>query len=169
MNSPISSLVFILNGPNLNMLGKRQTTIYGRATLADIEAVCHRHAATLDLGVDFRQSNHEGELVSWIQEAGTKAVGIIVNAGAYTHTSVAILDALLIVTQPIIEIHLSNIQAREVFRHHSYIAPVAVGCIAGFGVHGYQLALTAMADLLARDAPSAAMQVAGVAVTSRPV
>ena len=141
-------IIFILNGPNLNMLGTRQPSIYGYETLADIEKACHRHAAVLDLMVDFRQSNYEGELVSWIQEASHKASGLILNAGAYTHTSLAILDSLALVKQPIIEVHLSNIHAREQFRHHSYVTHIASGLITGFGAYGYRLALTAMIELL---------------------
>ncbi len=145
--------VFVLNGPNLNLLGTREPAIYGRETLPDIEVACHCHAASLGLVVDFRQSNHEGKLVTWIQEACTQASGIILNAGAYTHTSIAILDALRASERPVIEVHLSNIHAREPFRHYSYITPVAAGLIAGFGGHGYRLALEAMAILLGRRHP----------------
>lgn len=149
VTTTVTDLIFILNGPNLNLLGVRQPTIYGCETLADIKTACRHYAAVLGLAVDFRQSNHEGELVSWIQEARSQAAGIILNAGAYTHTSVAILDALLISERPVIEVHLSNVYARESFRHHSYITPVAIGLIAGFGGHGYRLALAAMVELLA--------------------
>lgn len=137
--------IFLLNGPNLNLLGQREPHIYGYATLADIEQRCHTKAATLGLALVFRQSNHEGELVDWIQEARGSAAGIIINAGAYTHTSVAILDALNSFSGPIIELHLSNLQRREPFRHHSYIALAAKGLIAGFGAQGYELAVDAMA------------------------
>ncbi len=149
----MGATVLILNGPNLNMLGTRQPTIYGRETLADIEVLCRQHAAGLGFGVDFRQSNHEGQLVDWIQEGRRTAAGMIVNAGAYTHTSVAILDALLACDLPIIEVHLSNIHRREAFRQHSYVAQTAHGIICGFGSHGYVLALDALARLTAADGP----------------
>ena len=141
-------MILILNGPNLNMLGTRQPHIYGSETLADVEAACHRHAQALGLTVDFRQSNHEGVLVDWIQEARGSRAGIVVNAGAYTHTSVAILDALLACELPVVEVHLSNIHRREPFRHHSYISQAAIGMICGFGSHGYLLALSALAHRL---------------------
>ncbi len=144
------SPVLVLNGPNLNMLGKRQPEIYGRETLADIEAACRVEAKGLDLALDFFQSNHEGALVDRIQQAREANSGIIINAGAYTHTSVALLDALNAAEKPVIEVHLSNIYKREEFRHHSYISPVAVGVICGFGSQGYLLALRAMARLVSR-------------------
>jgi 3-dehydroquinate dehydratase II len=144
------SPVLILNGPNLNMLGKRQPEIYGRETLADIEAACRAESKGLDLTLDFFQSNHEGALVDRIQQAREANSGIIINAGAYTHTSVALLDALNAAEKPVIEVHLSNIYKREEFRHHSYISPVAVGVICGFGSQGYLLALRAMARLVSR-------------------
>lgn len=140
--------IMILNGPNLNMLGVREPAIYGRETLGDIEDACRTMAEDLDLGIDFRQSNHEGELVSWIHEARDSADGIIINAGAYTHTSVAILDALTLAELPVIEVHLSNIYKRESFRHHSYISPVARGVLCGFGGQGYVLAMQAMARII---------------------
>lgn len=140
--------LLILNGPNLNMLGVRQPEVYGSETLAQIESACRAHAGTLGLSVDFRQSNHEGELVTWLQEARGKMAGIILNAAAYTHTSVAILDALLVAEVPTVEVHLSNIHARESFRSHSYVAPAAVGMISGFGGYGYILAIDALAHLL---------------------
>lgn len=140
--------VLILNGPNLNLLGTRQPEIYGRETLADIEEACRNHAATLGLAVDFRQSNMEGDLVTWIQDAKGKHDGIILNAAAYTHTSVAILDALSAVELPTVEVHLSNIHQRDAFRHHSYVSRVAKGMICGFGGHGYILALDALCRLL---------------------
>ncbi|OIQ95105.1 3-dehydroquinate dehydratase [mine drainage metagenome] len=141
--------ILILNGPNLNMLGTRQPEVYGRETLADIEALCRRHGAGLGLAVDIRQSNHEGQLVDWIQEARGAKAGIILNAGAYTHTSVAILDALLASELPVVEVHLSNIHQREPFRHHSYVSKAARGMICGFGSHGYVLALDAIARIVA--------------------
>ncbi len=140
--------VLILNGPNLNMLGMRQPEIYGAATLADIEAACERRARDLGLAAACRQSNSEGELVGWIQTARDSAQGIIVNPGAYTHTSVAILDALLAAGLPIIEVHLSNIHKREAFRQHSYVSAAAQGVICGFGPQGYLMALDAMAAAL---------------------
>jgi len=141
-------LVFILNGPNLNLLGTREPDVYGHATLADIEESCGKTADSLGLGIDFRQSNKEGELVDWIQAAAGRANGIIINPGAYSHTSVAIHDALLGVGIPTIEVHLSNIFAREPFRRHSYISPVAAGVISGLGPHGYTLALNAISHLI---------------------
>ena len=139
--------VLVLNGPNLNLLGRRQPEIYGTQTLADIEADLRKLASELgtDLELTFVQSNHEGALIEAIQEHGEGALGIIINAGAYTHSSVAIRDALVSVGTPAIEIHLSNIHAREPFRHHPYIAPIAVGQIAGFGPAGYNMALRYLA------------------------
>lgn len=144
--------VYILNGPNLNMLGLREPAIYGRATLADVQRQAEAHARTLNLTIDFRQSNHEGDLVDWIQEGRDKASGIVLNAGALTHTSVALLDALNAAEVPAVEVHLSNVFKREVFRHHSYISPGVVGVICGFGAGSYLLALSALAALLA-EAP----------------
>ncbi len=141
----MADTIFVLNGPNLNLLGTRQPEIYGRRTLGEIEAACAAKAAELGFDLDFRQSNHEGELVTWIQEAGAKAAGIIVNAGAYSHTSVAILDALNALDMPVVEVHLSNIFRREGFRHHSYVSQAATGVICGFGAEGYLLALAALA------------------------
>ncbi len=148
MPDPASAQVIIINGPNLNMLGSREPEIYGRQTLAEIEATCRERAATLGFPMDFRQSNNEGEIVEWIQQATTEAAGIIINPAAYTHTSIAIMDALLQCVCPVIEIHLSNIFQRESFRHHSYVSPAAHGMICGFGGHSYLLALEAMARLL---------------------
>jgi 3-dehydroquinate dehydratase II len=141
--------VFILNGPNLNMLGTREPEIYGAETLKDIEKAAKAHGKTLGLTVQFRQSNVEGELVGWIQEARTKAEALILNAGAYTHTSIAILDALRALDKiPVIEVHLSNIFRREEYRKHSYVSEAATGMISGFGSHGYILALDAAKKLV---------------------
>lgn len=142
--------ILILNGPNLNLLGTRQPEVYGRTTLGDIEAMCHAHAATLGLGLDFAQSNHEGALVDAIHAARGRHGGIILNAGAYTHTSVALMDAISSAEVPTIELHLSNVHARESFRHTSYIAKVALGVICGFGAQGYILAIDAMRGHLER-------------------
>jgi 3-dehydroquinate dehydratase-2 len=144
------NVILVLNGPNLNMLGKREPALYGTGTLADIEAACVAKGKELGLTVDFRQTNVEGTLLEWIQGAAGTAAGIVINAGAYTHTSVALLDALNAAELPVIEVHLSNIYKRESFRHHSYISSAAVGVIAGLGSQGYLLALQAMARLLAR-------------------
>lgn len=141
-------MILIVNGPNLNLLGTRQPEVYGHETLADVEASVRSHAASLGLDVDFRQSNHEGVLVDWIQDARHGAAGIVINAGAYTHTSVAILDALLAVQKPTVEVHFSHIHQREEFRHHSYVSKAAKGMICGFGSHGYILALDALARLI---------------------
>lgn len=146
--------ILVLNGPNLNMLGARQTEIYGHDTLADIEGRLGKQGKARGLGVDCRQLNHEGELVTWIQEARTTCAGIIINPGAYTHTSVAIGDALAACDLPIIELHLSNIHQREEYRHHSYVSAVATGAMLGFGAYGYELALEAMVRLV--DGPAAA-------------
>lgn len=143
--------ILVLNGPNLNLLGIREPGIYGRETLADIEEACLERAAALGLAVDFRQSNHEGHLVDWIQEARENADGIIINPGGYTHSSLAILDALRVAELPIIEVHLSNIHRRESFRHRSFVSLAATGIICGLGGHGYVLALEAMARLVAPD------------------
>jgi 3-dehydroquinate dehydratase-2 len=140
--------ILILNGPNLNLLGTRQPEIYGHETLADIETACRAHAATLGLTVDFRQSNQEGDLVTWVQEARGGHDGILLNAAAYTHTSIALLDALKAAERPCVEVHLSNIHQREPFRHHSYVSQVATGVICGFGSHGYILGLDALGRLL---------------------
>lgn len=141
-------LVYILNGPNLNLLGSREPATYGHGTLADIEQLCQRAAGELGLTIRFHQSNHEGVLIDWIQEAGRQASAIILNAGAYTHSSIALLDALRAVGLPAIEVHLSNIFARESYRHHSYPAMAAIGIIAGLGPTGYRLALMALAEKL---------------------
>src|SRR5882724_8950183 len=138
--------VLVLNGPNLNLLGAREPEVYGAQTLADVEALCHEAAAALGLDADVRQSNHEGRLVDWIQEAGAeqqagRLIGAVFNAGAYTHTSVALHDAIKGVGLRVIELHISNVHSREAFRHHSYISPVAAGIIVGFGIEGYPLAI----------------------------
>lgn len=136
--------ILILNGPNLNLLGTRQPEVYGRTTLADIEAMCRTKAAELGVSLGFEQSNHEGVLIDAIHAARGTYDGLILNAGAYTHTSVALMDAISSAALPAIELHLSNIHARESFRHQSYIAKVAVGVICGFGARGYLLALEAI-------------------------
>ena len=146
--------VFILNGPNLNLLGMREPELYGKNSLADIEALCRDRAAALDLVVDFRQTNHEGVLVDWVHEAAG-AAGIVINPGAYTHTSIALRDAISAVATPVIEVHLSNVFARERFRHHSYVSGVAAGVICGLGPRGYLLALEALSALArAADGPA---------------
>ena len=141
--------IFVLNGPNLNALGKREPGIYGAKTLGEVEADCRHAADPLGLAIDFRQTNHEGVLVDWMHEAGDRAAGVVLNAGAYTHTSIALHDAIrAVVPVPVVEVHLSNIHAREPFRHKSMIAPFAVGMICGFGPLGYVLALQALAARL---------------------
>ncbi|WP_417581782.1 type II 3-dehydroquinate dehydratase [Pelagibacterium sp.] len=140
--------VLILNGPNLNLLGTRETSIYGGETLADIEAMCRETCNKLSMACDFRQSNHEGELVDWIQSARKTADAIVINPAAYSHTSVAIHDALRALDKPVVEVHLSNIHQREPFRHHSYVSAVAKGVICGLGPRGYTLALEALAEIL---------------------
>jgi 3-dehydroquinate dehydratase-2 len=140
--------ILVLNGPNLNMLGLRQPEIYGRESLKDIEKACSEKARALGLALDFRQSNLEGELITWAQEArGTKA-GIVINPAGYGHTSIALLDALLVTELPVIEVHLSNIHRREPFRHHTYTSQAATGVICGLGAQGYLMALEAMANLI---------------------
>jgi 3-dehydroquinate dehydratase-2 len=147
--------VFILNGPNLNLLGVREPATYGYDTLADVEQRCLARAKALDLSIEFRQTNHEGQLVDWIQEAREGADGIILNAGAFTHTSVAVLDALNAADLPVIEVHLSNIFRREHFRHRSYVSLAATGGIFGLGPQGYELALEAIAALIDAGAAEA--------------
>lgn len=140
--------ILILNGPNLNLLGTREPDIYGHTTLADIQSMCEAAASEQGFGVDFRQSNHEGELIDWVQEARLYHSGIIINAGGYTHTSVALHDALKAVALPVIEVHLSDPKTREPFRHISYIEPVAAQTICGKGAAGYVEAVEALAKLL---------------------
>jgi 3-dehydroquinate dehydratase-2 len=145
----MANTVYVLNGPNLNLLGTREPQTYGRATLQDVEKLARDTAKRRKLEVDFRQTNHEGELVDWIHEAqAKKAAGIILNAGGYTHSSVALRDAVAAVNVPVIEVHISNIFAREDFRHVSHIAPVAKGTLCGFGIAGYALAIDGLATML---------------------
>jgi 3-dehydroquinate dehydratase-2 len=141
----------VLNGPNLNLLGTREPEIYGTGTLDDLETLCAETAEGLGIGIEFRQSNIEGELISWIHEARTSAAGLIINPAAYSHTSIAIMDALAALDIPVIEVHLSNIHKRESFRHHSYVSSVADGVICGLGFAGYRLALIALSDILEED------------------
>ena len=144
----MAKTVYVLNGPNLNLLGTREPDIYGRDTLADIEKLCRKSAAEFKMNVEFRQSNHEGDIVDSIQEAAReKAVGIVINPAGFTTTSVALRDAILGAKLPAIEVHISNIFARESFRHHSMIAPVAKASLCGFGVQGYSFAISALAAL----------------------
>jgi len=144
----MNRLVYILNGPNLNLLGKRQPAIYGRETLADVEEACRHVATELGLELQFHQSNREYEIIDWIHEARENAAGIVINPAAFTHTSVAILDALNSFDGPVIEVHISNIHKREAFRHHSYVSGRADGVIAGFGTQGYTLAIRRLATLI---------------------
>lgn len=140
--------IFVLNGPNLNLLGSREPEIYGRATLEDIRKAIEAGAAKAGQPLEFRQSNHEGVLVDWVQEAGSKAKGLILNPGAYTHTSIALHDALKTLSIPKIELHLSNIHAREAFRRHSYVSPAVDAVICGLGAAGYLTALDALIRLI---------------------
>src|SRR5689334_21769401 len=141
-----AATIYVLNGPNLNLLGTREPQTYGHATLADVEELCRSRAKGLGLADEFRQSNHEGELVDLIHEAGAKiALGIVINAGAYTHTSVALHDALKAVNLPAVEVHISNVYMREDFRHHSFIAKAAFASLCGFGIDGYGLAIEGLA------------------------
>ncbi|HEX6136895.1 MAG TPA: type II 3-dehydroquinate dehydratase [Casimicrobiaceae bacterium] len=144
--------ILILNGPNLNLLGTREPAVYGAGTLADVERLCRDEAGKLGVAVDCRQSNHEGELIDWIQEAGREIaagnmIGVVLNAGAYTHTSIALHDAIKGANAAVIELHISNVHAREPFRHHSYISPAARGIVVGFGVQGYAIAIGALVRL----------------------
>ena len=158
-------LIAVLNGPNLNMLGLRQPGIYGAATLDDVEALCAETAEALDLAIDFRQTNSEGELVTWVQDCRPAlgrpgAAAILINPAALSHTSVALLDALLAAERPVVEVHLSNIHRREEFRHHSYVSRAAVGVICGLGIRGYALGLTALAEILLEMAVAGAAEAA---------
>lgn len=144
----MTKTLLILNGPNLNLLGTREPDVYGHETLGDVQARCTALAADLGVSVDFRQSNHEGQLVDWVQQARGTADGIVINPAAYTHTSVAILDALTMFAGPVIEVHISNIHKRETFRHHSFVSGRADGVIAGCGTEGYLLAMRRLASLL---------------------
>ena len=144
----MSKSILVLNGPNLNLLGTRQPDVYGRTTLADVEVMCADKARALGIDIDFRQSNHEGTLVDWIHEARGKYDAILINAGAYTHTSIALHDAIASVELPVAEVHISNIHKREEFRHLSYISKVSVGMICGFGTYGYLLGLDALVNHL---------------------
>jgi 3-dehydroquinate dehydratase-2 len=145
----MANTIYVLNGPNLNLLGTREPETYGRATLADVEQLCREAGKRFDITIEFHQSNHEGAVIDWIQEAArNKALGIVINPAGYTTTSVAILDAILGVKIPVIEVHISNIHARESFRHHSYISRVARGVICGFGIEGYGLAIIGLAALV---------------------
>jgi 3-dehydroquinate dehydratase-2 len=147
----MASTVFVLNGPNLNLLGSREPSIYGGKSLAEIGEDCVAAGKAIGFAVDFRQTNHEGVLVDWIQEAASGADGIVINPGAYSHTSLAIHDAIRAGGKPVIEVHLSNIFAREPFRHHSYVSPVAAGVICGLGPAGYILALDALKRVIAKS------------------
>ena len=145
----MSQTIFVLNGPNLNLLGTREPEKYGHSTLADVEKLCRATAARFGLDVDFRQSNIEGELVNWIQEAlAKKAAGLVINPAGYTTTSVAILDALFMLKAPVVEVHITNIHQREEFRHHSYVSKAAKAVMAGFGIDGYALAITGIAGMI---------------------
>ena len=148
----MAQTIYVLNGPNLNLLGSREPEKYGRATLAEVEAMCKSTAQRFNFSIDFRQTNHEGVLVDWIQEAAAKkAAGIVLNPAGYTSVSVAMLDAILAASLPVIEVHITNIHQREEFRHHSYISKGAKAVICGFGVAGYALAITGLAALTAKS------------------
>jgi 3-dehydroquinate dehydratase-2 len=146
-----NALIMVLNGPNLNLLGAREPEVYGTGTLDDLETLCAETAEGLGIGIEFRQSNLEGELIAWIHEARGRAAGLIINPAAYSHTSIAIMDALAALDIPVIEVHLSNIHKRESFRHHSYVSGAADGVICGLGFAGYRLALIALSDILEED------------------
>jgi 3-dehydroquinate dehydratase-2 len=143
-----AKIIYVLNGPNLNLLGTREPQIYGRSTLKDVEKLCRKAASAHGLAIEFRQSNHEGVIVDWIHEAAAKkAIGVVLNPAGFTHTSVAIHDAVKAVTVPVIETHISNIHAREPWRHHSYVSFAAKAVICGFGIHGYALAIDGLAAM----------------------
>ncbi len=148
----MATTIYVLNGPNLNLLGTREPAIYGSATLADVEALCRETAGRFGLEADCRQSNHEGELIDFIHEARTKAAGIIINAGGYSHTSIALHDALVAVQVPTVEVHVSNVYARDDFRHHSFTARAAFASLCGFGIDGYRLAITGLAAKIGAQA-----------------
>jgi 3-dehydroquinate dehydratase-2 len=153
------SKILVLNGPNLNLLGTREPAVYGATTLADVQALCETAGQALGVAVDFRQSNHEGVLIDWIHEAGIAhrgggLLGVVFNAGAYTHTSVALHDAIKGAGVPVVEVHISNVHAREPFRHHSYLSPAAAGIVVGFGIDGYALAMHGLARRAAATAES---------------
>jgi 3-dehydroquinate dehydratase-2 len=144
----MATTVYVLNGPNLNLLGTREPDVYGRTTLKDVEAMCRDAGRRHGFDIVFHQSNHEGALVDWIQEARAQgAAGIVINPAAYTHTSIAILDAVLAANIPTVEVHISNVHARDAFRRHSYISPAAKAVICGFGVNGYVLAIDGLAAM----------------------
>jgi len=145
----MSKPIYVLSGPNLNLLGVREPEIYGKATLDDVRALCERRAGTLGRAIVFRQSNHEGQLIDWVQEARTEASALVINPAGYGHTSIALLDALKAVDIPVVECHLSNPAAREAFRHHSYVSLAATGMVTGFGAQSYVLAVEAAAGLSA--------------------
>lgn len=145
----MSNIILVINGPNLNMLGKREPGIYGGKTLKDIENDCLQAGADLGFAVEFRQSNHEGVLVDWLQEAGERAAGVVINPGAYSHTSIALHDAIRAISTPVVEVHISNIHAREEFRHKSMVSPAAKGMVCGFGPYGYIMALHALKNITA--------------------
>ena len=147
----MTATIFVLNGPNLNLLGLREPEVYGSDTLNDIEDRVRERGKTLGFEIDFRQTNVEGQLVDWVQEARTKAKGLVINPAAYTHTSVALHDAIKAAGVPAIEVHLSNTYAREDFRHHSYVSPVAHGIVVGFGAYGYELALEGLARIVSKN------------------
>lgn len=151
----MAKTIYVLNGPNLNLLGTREPEVYGRATLKDVEALCRKAAERHGFAVECRQSNREGELIDWIHEArAKKAAGIVINAGGYSHTSVSIHDALLAANMPVVEVHITNIYARESFRHHSYVAAAAKATLCGFGIEGYALAITGLAAMAGAKAKS---------------
>jgi 3-dehydroquinate dehydratase-2 len=144
----MSRTLLVLNGPNLNLLGSREPATYGHETLADIQALCSRTGDALDLNIEFQQTNHEGQLIDWIHQARGRVAGIVINPAAWTHTSVAIRDALVASEVPVIEVHLSNVHKREEFRHHSFVSGIAVGVICGLGSNGYRMAIEHFAHLL---------------------